>query len=84
MYHNAFLKVEDQNKADSGSKGAHATNQLFKQGENVTGNVAAIKAANPKIRESCRKAYRGHSKPPKSKITSLFKIGKCSSWRNSK
>ncbi|MFI5405692.1 MAG: hypothetical protein ACHQ1D_04180 [Nitrososphaerales archaeon] len=42
-------ELKDQNKADSGRKGAHATNQLFKQGENVTGNVAAIKAANPEF-----------------------------------
>jgi hypothetical protein len=39
-------EYKDQNKAESGRKGAHATNQLFKQDENVTKNVAASKAAN--------------------------------------
>jgi hypothetical protein len=37
---------KDQNKAESGRKGAHATNLLLNQGENVTENVAASKAAN--------------------------------------
>ena len=51
-------EFKDQNKADSGRKGAHATNQLFKQGENVTENVAAYKAANPESRKLSKSIQR--------------------------
>jgi hypothetical protein len=40
-------EIKDQTKAESGRKGAQTTNLLLKQGENVTENVAALKAANP-------------------------------------
>ena len=77
-------RVQRSNKAESGRKGAQTTKSLLKQGENVTENVAALKAANPEYAKVVEKHTQDTRRLHKSKTISLFKIGKCSSWRNSK